>query len=272
MSNEKISPFLLSAFLLLALAGAASYTGFEENTITLSAKTERVIEETGSPEESSDPHWWLNSGAYLYIAKNIAKNREGVLKEGDPWRARYAASNPIDTENGARPQNIFRLLSKRTWEDTAQLAYFKITSENRSESPRQSPSNGIFFYQHFADRNNTYYVGIRLNGHIIIYKKAGGVYHTLAIVPFFVRPSHTKKEVSILPHEKWIGLKSEIRNKPDGVHISLFIDPGETGTWIQSLEVVDSGELGGPAITAGRAGIRSDFLDLEIKDYRVTAL
>lgn len=271
MSNERISPRLLSALFLLIVAIAAIYGFWNEKSITLSSEEgDRTIEETGKPEASTDPHWWLNSGAYLYITGNVARNVHGTLPENDPWRTRYQASNATDTEHGARPQNIFRLISKRSWENASQVAYFKIIAENKTESPRQSPSNGIFFYQHFKDRNNTYYVGIRLNGHIIIYKKAAGVYHTLAIVPFFVRPSLTKKVESILPHNQWIGLRSDIIRQDDGVHISLFIDPGETGTWIQSLEVVDSGELGGPPITEGHAGIRSDFLDLEIKDYRVT--
>jgi hypothetical protein len=271
MSNEKIAS-ISGALLLVGLILTFGYAELYPTKVALRAKTATTLEETGRADTSKNPEWWLNSGAYLYIEGDAARTIQGRLAVEDEWRKKYAESNPIDTENGFRPQNIFRLLSKRTWRDVEQTVYFRILSENDTKSPRRSPSNGFLLYQHFKDGDNTYYAGLRLNGSVIIMKKANGVYYTLASLPFFVQSNRDPLRTGILPIAQWIGLKTETENTKDGVRITLLLDPGETGTWVQALEVVDAETLGGVPIPEGRSGIRSDFLDIEIKNYAVSRL
>ncbi|MEK7147292.1 MAG: hypothetical protein AAB806_00185, partial [Patescibacteria group bacterium] len=73
----------------------------------------------------------------------------------------------------------------------------------------------------------------------------------------------------------WIGLRSEVKTNPDNtVSVKFFIDKDKTGNWILIAEATDDGKsYGGAAILQeGYAGIRTDFMDVEFDDYRITGV
>ena len=97
-----------------------------------------VLEEAGSMSESSSPYWWLNSGGQLVIRGGTGSTIEGSTSPESAWRASYSADNPIDTDAGAHPQNIFRLVTRSLWGSVRQEAQFLITGDHFSASPNRN--------------------------------------------------------------------------------------------------------------------------------------
>src|SRR5262245_17082031 len=69
-----------------------------------------VLEEAGGEGESESPYWWLDSGGELRIENGTGKTVQGDLPAFNIWRLRYALSSAEDTENGQKPQNLFRIV------------------------------------------------------------------------------------------------------------------------------------------------------------------
>ena len=233
-----------------------------------------TIEESGSMAESGNPSWWGNSGAYLYYRNGIGRTIFGTLQEQDRWRKTYAESNPEDTDNGYRPQNIFRLVSKDKARNFTQEAYFKISAYNASESENRQGHNGFLFFNRYKDGQNLYYTGIRVDGKAVIKKKMGGTYYSMrlnAVYPGdFDRDSHP----NLIPTGKWIGMRSVVKDNPDGsVSIKVYLDKEANGAWKLVAEAVDDGIAYGPVLGySASTGIRTDFMDVEFKGYKVTEL
>ena len=78
------------------------------------------LQETGSASQSANIKWWLNSGGYFNVVNGIGKTIMGMLPVNDVWRTTYASSNPVDTDNGYHPQNIFRLVATGSWKNLSQ--------------------------------------------------------------------------------------------------------------------------------------------------------
>jgi hypothetical protein len=78
----------------------------------LKFETPATIAEMGAAERSSNADLWVNSGGYLYTRSGIALTAQGKLPDVDPYRRAYARANAEDTEDGYRPQNIFRLVTR----------------------------------------------------------------------------------------------------------------------------------------------------------------
>lgn len=248
----------------------AASGGNTPREINLASSVPQIIREIGNPDESSNPIWWVNSGAYLYVSGDTARTITGALATGDPWRIGYAKDNPNDTDGGFYPQNLFRLLTRETFEDIRQEAYFKINRYNESPSKNRNPSNGILLYQHYVDGGNFYYAGLRIDGAVIVDKKRDGIYETLGTLPFFVSDKKQKGE-NVLPIGTWIGLRTETKKEADGsIIIQLSIDPSGSGNWAHALEVRDGSPSS--AFIKGRVGIRTDFMDVEFKNYKITEL
>ena len=52
------------------------------------------------------------------------------------------------------------------------------------------------------------------------------------------------------------------------MRIRVFVDKTGNANWQLAVEAVDNGKMGGsPILTAGFAGIRGDFMDLEFDNY-----
>lgn len=236
-----------------------------------------TVKEAGSIDTSSSPKWWLSSGGYLYSLNGEGSTIIGELPSVDPWRFAYYISNPIDTDNGYHPQNIFRLVEKNPWKNLRQEVYFKIKKNNLSESSNRNASNGLLLFSRYHDQYNLYYTGIRVDGYAVIKKKTNGVYYTLAYKPIFTTNNTYNKESNpnLIPQDTWIGIKSEtVTNRDNTVSIKVYMDQNKTGNWTLIAEAVDNGkDYGGDAITTeGFAGIRTDFMDVLFDNYKINSL
>lgn len=235
-----------------------------------------VLEEAGKMADSQNPDWWLNSGGLAYFDNNNFKTIQGELTTDNRWFNEYKRTNPRDTDGGYYPQNIFRLVTRSKWQDQKQKVYFKINKDNLSESKYRNQSNGLLLFNRYQDGNNLYYTGIRVDGNAVIKKKIKGVYYTMAIKKIFLGNAYNRiTSPNLLPKNVWLGVKSEIRNNNDGtVLIKLYIDKENSGNWQSVLEAGDNGKnFGGmPFIEEGYGGIRTDFMDVEMKDYKISNL
>lgn len=231
-----------------------------------------IVKEVGSMSLSSNPNWWLNSGGYLKYTAGHGSTNQGSLGATDPWRILYAQNNGVDTDQGLHPQNIFRLVTRDKRQNSRQEAYFEIKKDNLSSSSNRNQSNGLLLFNRYQDGSNLYYTGVRVDGSVIIKKKKGGTYYTMAEIKG-VYPGIYNKETkpNLLPKNKWIGLRSEVINLANGkVEIRLYIDKGWTGIWKLAGKAIDDGKsFGGSALTSpGYGGIRTDFMDVEFENFR----
>ncbi|HWP61398.1 MAG TPA: hypothetical protein VN495_02245, partial [Candidatus Paceibacterota bacterium] len=102
-----------------------------------------ILQEAGSMQQSTSPYWWLNSGGEFIITNGVGETMQGVAPLLNKWRVAYALSNPVDTDNGTHPQNLFRLVSKGQWENLSAEAHFYIVADNLSSSSNRNQSNGL---------------------------------------------------------------------------------------------------------------------------------
>jgi hypothetical protein len=239
--------------------------------------TDGVLEERASMEESSSPYFWLNSGGNLIIEDGVGKTVQDELDPVNKWRLAYARNNPKDTEEGFHPQNIFRLITKDTWNNFEQTVRFNINSLNEAESPNRDAWSGVLLMSRYQDGDNLYYAGVRVDGIAVIKKKYDGIYYTLAAAPAFPsdRPYDREMNPSLIPEKKWMGLKSIIRTEgTENVKIDLWIDRTNDGSWEQLLSANDNDRSGaqGETVIEGPAyaGIRTDYLDVFFDDYELT--
>jgi len=194
----------------------------------------------------------------------------------DRWRVLYSSSNPVDTDDGYHPQNIFRFVTEGLWRDVQQTAHFRIQTLNMSSSPNRNASNGVLFFHRYQDGMNLYYAGVRVDGAAVIKKKIGGTYYTMAyrsgVYPGGAYSATTNP--NLLPSGRWIGLRTVVENVAAGVSIRVELDDPNLGAgWTPIVEAEDSGQYGGAPITApGHAGIRTDFMDVEFDGYEALDL
>lgn len=233
-----------------------------------------ILRESGDMSESTSPYWWVNSGARLVIEGGVGMTAQGESPVTDRFRLLYAAMNPLDTDLGKYPQNTFRLVSKNMWDDVRLQAYFRIVKDNLTASPNRNASNGILFMSRYEDSQSLYYAGIRVDGAAVIKKKYKGTYHTMAYKKIF-DGTYSGSDPNLLPHDEWLGLRSETITNPDGsVSIRLYMQRSG-GPWTLLLESVDDGKrFGNSPVIAGKhyVGIRTDFMDVQFKNYRAEDL
>jgi hypothetical protein len=227
-----------------------------------------VLEETDSPEKSASPDWWLNSGGWFVQHAGIGATWQGEAPQGSRWRELYRLTNPLDTDGGAHPQNVFRLIARSEWSAPAQQVYFRITADNPSRSPNRNASNGVLLLSRYRDAANLYYAGLRVDGYAVIKRKSEGVYTTLAEKPWFPGSYDRSASPDLIPPGQWIGLRTVVEIGADTLTIRLYIDPDQSGFWIPVLEAEDSPDAAGLS-QAGFGGIRTDFMDVEFDDYRI---
>jgi hypothetical protein len=125
----------------------------------------------------------------------------------------------------------------------------------------------------YQDHNTLYYAGVRVDGAAVIKKKYKGTYYTMAQTPVFPGTYNgSQDDKNLLPHNEWLGMRTEVRNLADGsVKIDLYLQkPGGT-TWQKALTATDKGQYGGtsPITSSGYAGIRTDFMDVRFENYRL---
>lgn len=231
-----------------------------------------ILQEAPRMAESTSSYWWLNSGGELHTGAGVGNTMQGEAPLLNRWRIAYALSNSVDTDGGAHPQNIFRLVSRSSWEDVSIELPFRIAKHNFSDSPNRNASNGVLLMGRYVDGDNLYYAGIRDDGYAIIKKKIGGTYHTLAAVQLFGTPGKYDRETtpSLLPTGSWMRIKMTIQNAWDGsVLIRLYLDRKNDGTYVSVLSARDRGISGSPLRESSHVGIRTDFKDVEFGSIRI---
>lgn len=280
-SNSRIGirEIVLAAFAVAALARLSEavpmrpaypsfYDGFNGST---------ALREVGPVEQSSSPYWWLSSGGMLYQRERVGQTIQGDLPYSDPLRQGYARANPVDTDDGRRPQNIFRLHTRDRWKSLRQEIFFSVRATSTSQSWNRNASNGVFLFSRYVDENNTYYAGLRVDGGVVIKKKKAGKYSTLAFRSYFGdRYDYDRtSRPNLLPRYQWLGIRSEILDLASGgTRIRLYVSQGFGKPWQLVLEALDtwSGADGSPITSSGRAGIRTDFMDLSFENYRAISI
>lgn len=235
-----------------------------------------VVEETGSMGASPSPYWWVNSGGWLNLHDGRGWTVQGGLPIGSPWQLAYAAANPLDTDGGIHPQNIFRLVSKSRWQNFSQETYFRLKRLNLSASPNRDRHNGVLLFNRYVDSQNLYYLGMRVDGYAVIKKKINGKYFTIVMKPWYPGAGSYNRtsQPNLLPLDTWVGLRSVVTTNADGsVQLKLYEDRSWKGAWREVFNVRDDGRTWGPVISqAGFGGMRTDFADVEFDQWKMTAL
>lgn len=233
---------------------------------------DRVVEEAGSMNKSSDPNWWVNSGGRMIVNNGVGETIQGSLSTTDPEYIKYASTNPSETDNGLHPQNIFRLVTRTTWNSYQQQAYFYINHYNTSSSQNRQGSNGLFLFNRYQSGQTLYYTGIRVDGTVSIKKKYNGTYYDMANRVFLKGNYNRTSNPNLLPLHQWIGVRSDVSTINNKVTIKVYVDIGKTGKWILAAQATDDGKTykNTPEILkAGYAGIRTDFMDVMFANYSI---
>jgi len=261
------------------LAGAAAVVG---STFRYVFNSPGTLNEAGSMNDSTSPYWWLNSGGELVLQSGLGETMQGTASLLNKWRLAYALTNPLDTDGGAHPQNLFRLVSRSTWNNYVESAQFYIVKDNFSSSPNRNQSNGLLLFNRYTgDGQTLYYAGLRVDGTAVIKKKINGIYYTMAQKQIFpgtyaINAATSTQSEDLLPDGEWIGIKDQVVTNANGsVTITLWMQlPG--GAWQQLLQTTDAGgtNVGGtPPITGAHyIGIRTDFMDVQFKNFSAQAL
>lgn len=232
------------------------------------------VQETGSILESANPNWWVNSGGWFESSLGIGRTLQGDLVNSDRWYKEYRATNPIDTDNGLHPQNIFRLVQRGQWSNLTQQTYFKINKLNFSSSPNRNASNGFFLFNRYKSGDNLYYTGLRVDGALVIKKKINGKYYTMGYKSIYSNgsPYNRSTNPNLIPINAWVGLKSQVTTNSDNtVSVKIYLDQNRTNNWVLAFEAKDNGITygGGAILGGGYAGIRTDFMDVEFDTYKL---
>lgn len=264
--------FLILFFSAYYLYRQSSISVKKPLELTFSEKT--TLEETGKMSDSLSPNWWLNSGGLMEMDNGSARTNFGPLPENSRWQKLYAKSNSRDTDNGYYPQNIFRLVTREKWQNLDQQLYFNIDKINMSASKYRNESNGVLLFNRYYDGDNLYYVGLRVDGHAVIKKKIDGKYYTMAEKDILSEGKEYDQNdnPNFIPLHKWIGIRSVITNTDDKtVDIKFYVDLEQTGNWQLVLETQDKEDAFGnaPLTDPGRAGIRTDFMDVAFQNYKI---
>ncbi len=229
-----------------------------------------TLQESWTMETSTSPYWWVNSGGYLKMYDRRGHTNEGALPQSDYWRKEYANSDPMDTDNGYHPQNIFRLITREQWKNIQQEVYFKVTKDNLSPSPNRGGDNGLLLFSRYINSDNLYYTGIRVDGAAVIKKKQNGIYTTLAYIPGIYPGIYNRNtNPDLIPKNAWVGIRVVVKNNPNGsVNIKLYIDKNWNGVWKLAADVNDNY----PITSKGYAGIRTDFMDVIFDNYNANEI
>ena len=259
---------LILIFILLSLTYIqAASPAIVSSPWKYSFSVDGTLYESGSMDQSTSPYFWLNSGAKLILLNGRGMTIQGYLSANDYWRKLYSINNPLDTDNGYHPQNIFRLLTRSKWQNFQQTAYFKISKDQLSSSPNRAEHNGLLLISRYLNEDDLYYAGLRVDGNAIIKKKLNGKYFTLAENKIFLGTYNRDSNPSLLPKNTWLGLRSEIKNNVDSsVTIKLYLDKNWNNRWVLIAQATDKNN---PIKTEGYAEIRTDFMDIVFDNYEL---
>src|SRR5581483_943729 len=125
----------------------------------------------------------------------------------------------------------------------------------------RAPYNGIFLVSRYQDDNNFYVAGIRQDGTAAIKKEVGGTYYMLGQTQVFPGTWSKYGNYDLLPKNTWVTLRQVTSTDANGiVHVALYVNGS------QVLNVADTSNVIG---NAGLSGIRSDYVNLSMKNYNL---
>lgn len=298
MSQKNLILNIIGAVLLVIALAAAIYL-LSETSISLNDQAAAVITfneaaaqtplsrawlynfdsagtlyEAASPDKSSSPYWWLNSGAMMILEGGVGRTVHKALPLTNPWLLTYRLNNLLDTDGGRYPQNLFRLVSKLSVGDSDITVNYRVLAVNMTDTPNRDGYSGIFLFSRYQDGDNLYYAGVRHDGDVVIKKKIGGIYHTLGQVEHF--PSYRDYErytnPNLIPGQVWQRLRLVTKTEGDSIRLTFYVADSVRSSWEEVLSVVDDGVGGKPHHDAGRFGLRTDFMDVQFDNYRVDPL
>lgn len=273
----------------LAVA-AALFLSFNFNTAVLASdarpvsspflynfNSDGVLNETGNMNDSSSPYFWLNSGGMMLMKNGIGSTIEGALPTGQFWQVLYGKNNPLDTGNGYYPQNLFRLVTRSTWHNVQSEVAFKIDKVNLTDTPNRDGYSGILMMSRYTgDGQTLYYAGLRQDGTAVIKKKLNGIYYTVAQAKVFPGVYDKTTNSNLIPANQWMKLRTTVQDQADGsVLINVYLDQNNNGSWVKVLSGSDvPGKFSGTPVISGSyyAGIRTDYMDVQFDNYRLTEL
>lgn len=262
---------LICAVTLFLAPSTEAQTAGGSESWSYQFSSDGILREAPAPSQSSSPHWWLSSGGMLLLENGVGKTNQGSLSVSDPVRVAYAQKLPAQTDNGFHPQNLFQLLTKKTWGDAIQEVDITILADNVWNPANANPWNGVHLVSRYRDANNYYYIGMRMDGAVAIKKKIGGLYYTLAEQKHFSGTYNKFISPSLLPKGRPMGLRSETLTNADGsVSVRAYLDENNTGNWQLVASAVDRGSGGSPFAAEGQGGIISSFMDTSFDNYAVT--
>lgn len=215
----------------------------------------------------STGEWWLVSGGIASLKDGHISTILGDLDAGNSWRKSYLRKNPLDTDNGFHPQNIFFLATRSEHFAPVSQVYFNVLKTNLSPSPNRNEFNGVYLVSRYQDVSNFYLAGLSVDGRAIIRKKVGGIYSVLVEEPIFTTVEYDKDtQPNLIPSNAWIGLRSNLREEDGRVRITLEGDLRGTGEWKVLAEAIDNGVI---VEGSGHSGLKSDFMDVKYTGYKV---
>lgn len=249
-------------------APASAYSG---GSYLYTFNTNGTLSEAAAPSNSTSPYWWLRSGGKLLITGGLGESIQGALSSSNPLYETYASAFPQASDGGAHPQNMFRLLWKTPTQNSSEQVYLQRVTDNLGTALNRHPYDGESLIARYQDEQTYYYAGVRDDGALVIKKKVGGVFTTLAAKPFFSGTYSATTSPDLIPRGTWLGLKFSVVNSSGGAPVlSLYTDVGRSGTWRLSLSASDA--TGTPIPGAGLSGIDSTFADINMDNYQLTPL
>lgn len=255
--------------------GAPREPAPSEKPFVYSFNAPGTLEEAASASRSSSPYWFLDSGGELLIDGSSGATMQGAAADGSTWQSAYARTSATDTDDGRYPQNLFRLVTRKTFADPSMQVSFLIDRDNLTDSPNRNESNGLLLMSRYQDGATLYYTGIRVDGTAVIKKKYRGTYYTLSQAPVFGGTYDRIHDPDLLPHAAWLTLRMETRTLASGsVALRLFLSRDDGADWELVASATDDGTYGGtPPLTApGLSGIRTDFMDVSFRNVRISEL
>lgn len=230
-----------------------------------------VLNQTTSGGTSGSAYWWVEGGGQLVLSNGVGGTLQGDTTSANPWYAVYAKSLAVTSDNGKHPQNTFETLLRTPILNTDQSVSVQVSKDNLANTVNRVPWNGIHLISRWQDNSNYYFAGIRDDGHAIIKKEVNGVYYTLAEKQIFPG-TWSISNPDLLPKNTWMNMRMTTNTDSSGaVHIDLYLDQTQSGTWTLLLDAVDTGTRGAIINTPGLEGIRSDYMDLSMDNYKLFA-
>ena len=224
-----------------------------------------TLNQTVSADTSGSAYWWVANGGQLLVSNGVGKTMQGDATSANPWYTIYAKSLAVTSDNGKHPQNTFAALLRTPTLDTDQSIAVQINKDNLANTANRKPYNGIHLISRWQNDGNYYFAGLRADGHAVIKKKVGNAYYTLAEKSAFPGTYNSTTNPNLLPKNTWMNVRMITSTDASGsVHVQLYLNQ------TLMLDTTDNGARGATIKTEGLTGIRSDFMDMLMDNYKLS--